>query len=147
MKKAATMAGFGDQRTYYYKNKLIDRQLHLGVDLASFARSPVQAANTGRVIFAQDLGIYGLSIVIDHGQGLFTMYGHLSSIDVTADQVINKGDTIGLTGKTGLAMGDHLHFGFLVHGIPANPVEWWDSHWIKDNIDKKLNMVEKLVEK
>ena len=147
MKKAATMAGFGDERIYYYKNKLIDRQLHLGIDLASFARSPVQAANTGRVIFAQDLGIYGLSIVIDHGQGLFTMYGHLSSIDVAVDQIINKGDIIGLTGTTGLAMGDHLHFGFLIHGVPVNPVEWWDAHWIKDNIHKKLSMVEKLVEK
>jgi len=147
MKKAATMAGFCDQRIYYYKNKVIDRQLHMGVDLASFARSPVQAANTGRVIFAQDLGIYGLTIVIEHGQGLFTMYGHLSSIDVAVDQVINKGDIIGVTGTTGLAMGDHLHFGFLVHGVPVNPVEWWDAHWIEDNIHKKLSMVEKFVEK
>jgi len=143
MKKAATMAGFCDQRSYFYKNKLIDRQLHMGVDLASFARSPVQAANTGKVIFAQDLGIYGLTIVIDHGQGLFTMYGHLSSIDVAVDQIINKGEIIGVTGTTGLAMGDHLHFGFLVHGVPVNPKEWWDSHWIKDNIHKKLSMVEK----
>jgi hypothetical protein len=147
MKKAATMAGFGDERIYYYKNKVIDRQLHMGVDLASFAGSPVQAANTGRVIFAQDLGIYGLTIVIEHGQGLFTMYGHLSSIDVAVDQVINKGDIIGVTGTTGLAMGDHLHFGFLIHGVPVNPVEWWDAHWIKDNVHKKLSMVEKLVEK
>ena len=147
MKKAATMAGFGDERIYYYKNKAVDRQRHLGVDLASFARSPVQASNTGEVIFAKDLGIYGLTIVIDHGQGLFTMYGHLSSIDVAVDQAINKGDIIGVSGATGLAMGDHLHFGFLVHGIPVNPVEWWDAHWIDDNIHKKLSMVEKLVEK
>ena len=147
MKKAATMAGFGDERIYYYKNKAVDRQRHLGVDLASFARSPVQASNTGEVIFAKDLGIYGLTIVIDHGQGLFTMYSHLSSIDVAVDQAINKGDIIGVSGATGLAMGDHLHFGFLVHGIPVNPVEWWDAHWIDDNIHKKLSMVEKLVEK
>ena len=147
MKKAATMATFGDERTYYYKNNVVDRQLHMGIDLASFARSPVQAANTGRVIFAKDLGIYGLTIVIDHGQGLATMYGHLSSIDVAVDQVINKGDIIGITGTTGLAIGDHLHFGFLVHGVPVNPVEWWDAHWIKDNILKKLSMAEKLVEK
>ena len=147
MKKAATMAGFGDERIYYYKNKAVDRQRHLGVDLASFARSPVQASNAGRVIFAKDIGIYGLTIVIDHGQGLFTMYSHLSSIDVAVDQAINKGDIIGVSGATGLAMGDHLHFGFLVHGIPVNPVEWWDAHWIDDNIHKKLSMVEKLVDK
>ena len=147
MKKAATMARFGDQRIYYYKNKVIDRQVHMGVDLASLARSPVQASNTGRVIFAQDLGIYGLTVVIDHGQGLATMYGHLSSTDVSVGQDINKGDIIGVTGTTGLAMGDHLHFGFLVHGVPVNPVEWWDTHWIKDNIDRKLSMIEKLAEK
>ena len=147
MKKAATMAGFGDERIYYYKNKAVDRQRHLGVDLASFARSPVQASNTGEVIFSKDIGIYGLTIVIDHGQGLFTMYSHLSSIDVAVDQAINKGDIIGVSGATGLAMGDHLHFGFLVHGIPVNPVEWWDAHWIDDNIHKKLSMVEKLVDK
>ncbi|RLB27615.1 MAG: M23 family peptidase, partial [Deltaproteobacteria bacterium] len=118
-----------------------------GVDLASFARSNVQAANTGRVIFAQDLGIYGLTVVIDHGQGLFSMYGHLSSIDVTVDQSITKGDNIGATGTTGLATGDHLHFGFLVHGIAVNPIEWWDSHWIKDNIYRKLSMLDKIIEK
>ena len=147
MKKAATMATFGDQRTYYYKNKAIDKQIHLGVDLASLANSPVQAANNGRVIFAQDLGIYGLTIVIGHGQGLFTMYGHLSSINVDVDQVLHKGDIIGVTGTSGLAMGDHLHFGFLVHGIPVNPIEWWDSNWIDDNINRKLDRVEKFVKK
>jgi len=80
-------------------------------------------------------------------EGLLTMYSHLSSIDVAVDQAINKGDIIGVSGATGLAMGDHLHFGFLVHGIPVNPVEWWDAHWIDDNIQKKLSMVEKLVDK
>ncbi len=147
MKNAATMATFGDQRIYYYKGKLIDRAVHLGVDLASLATSPVQAANTGRVIFAQDLGIYGLTVVIDHGQGLYTLYGHLSSIDVTFGQPVTKGDTIGITGTTGLATGDHLHFGFLVHGVPVNPIEWWDSHWIKDNIYRKLSMLDKIIEK
>jgi murein DD-endopeptidase MepM/ murein hydrolase activator NlpD len=146
MKKAATMATFGDRRIYYYQNKIIDRQLHLGIDLASLAQSTVQAANNGRVVFAQDLGIYGLTIVIDHGQGLFTLYGHLSSIETAVDQEVNKGDIIGVTGTTGLAMGDHLHFGFLVHGIPVNPIEWWDTHWIRDNIERKLQHIEKLTE-
>ena len=147
MKNAATMAKFADQRSYYYKGKLIDKAVHLGVDLASLARSPVQAANSGSVIYAQDLGIYGLTVVIDHGQGLYTMYSHLSRIDVDVDQSVTKGDTIGATGNTGLATGDHLHFGFIVHGVPVNPIEWWDSHWIRDNIYKKLNIVDKLTEK
>jgi hypothetical protein len=144
MKNAATMATFGDKRTYYYKGEVVDKAVHGGVDLASLARSPIQAANSGRVVFAKDLGIYGRAVIIDHGQGLFTLYGHLSEIDVAVDQLVAKGDKIGTSGSTGLATGDHLHFGFLVHGIPVNPVEWWDPHWIKDNIYRKLGATDKL---
>ena len=143
MKNAATMAAFGEHRNYYYKGKVVDEVVHLGVDLASLARSPVQASNTGKVIFAQDLGIYGLTVVLDHGQGLYTIYAHLSRIDAKVGQFINKGDTIGFTGQTGLATGDHLHFGFMVNGVFVNPIEWWDPHWIKDNIYRKLNMIDK----
>ena len=147
MKNAATMANFGDRRIYYYKGKLVDEGVHLGVDLASLARSPIQASNSGRVIFAQDLGIYGLTVVIDHGQGLYTMYGHLSSIEIAVGQLVAKGEAIGVSGTTGLATGDHLHFGFLVRGVPVNPIEWWDSHWIRDNIYRKFAMIDKLGEK
>ena len=138
MKNAATMASFGDERDYYYKGKLLDKAVHLGVDLASLARSPIRASNTGRVVFAQDLGIYGNTVVIDHGQGLCTLYGHLNTIEVSVDQLVTKGETIGASGTTGLATGDHLHFGFLVHGVPVNPIEWWDGHWIRDNVERKL---------
>ena len=147
MKNAATMALFGDQRVYYHGGKIIDRSVHLGVDLASLARAPVQAANAGRVVLAQDLGIYGKSVLIDHGQGLSTLYGHLSGISVTVGQSVAKGEIIGNTGKTGLATGDHLHFGFLVHGVPVNPIEWWDAHWIQDNIERKLRNLDNLIQK
>jgi hypothetical protein len=143
MKNAATMASFGDERDYYYKGKLLDKAVHLGVDLASLASSPVEASNSGKVVFAEDLGIYGNTVVIDHGQGLFTMYGHLNTIEVVVDQLVNKGETIGASGTTGLATGDHLHFGFLVHGVPVNPIEWWDGHWIRDNVERKLATVTK----
>jgi murein DD-endopeptidase MepM/ murein hydrolase activator NlpD len=139
MKNAATMAKFADRRIYYYGGNIVDRASHLGIDLASLANSPVQAANTGKVIFAQDLYIYGQTVIIDHGQGLYTLYGHLSDISAAVGQTVTKGDIIGTTGTTGLSMGDHLHFGFLIHGVPVNPIEWWDSHWIKDNIYKKLD--------
>lgn len=146
MKNAATMATFGDEREYFYNGKLVDKEYHLGIDLASLAMAPVQASNSGNIIYAGDLGIYGQTVVIDHGQGLYTIYGHLSTIDVKNSQAVQKGDVIGLSGSTGLATGDHLHFGFLVQGIPVNPIEWWDSHWIKDNIDRKLSMVKVLDE-
>ena len=142
LKNAAAMARFADHRSYYHKGEKVDEQIHLGVDLASLAHSPIQAANHGRVLFAGRNGIYGLTIALDHGQGLFTIYGHLSKIEVTLDQEVKKGDVIGLTGQTGLAGGDHLHYGVFVNGIFVNPIEWWDGHWIKDNITRKLALLE-----
>jgi murein DD-endopeptidase MepM/ murein hydrolase activator NlpD len=147
MKNAATMSQFGDQRIYYYKGKTVDKSVHLGVDLASLAQAPVQAANNGKIILTRDIGIYGNSVVIDHGQGLCSLYSHLSSIKVAEGQTVGKGEIIGNTGKSGLATGDHLHFGVLVHGVPVNPIEWWDDHWIHDNVDRKLQDAGKLIEK
>ena len=136
------MARYGDKRLYFYKGKKIDEQFHLGVDLASLANSPVMAANGGRIVFAEKLGIYGLAVVIDHGQGLTSLYAHLSNIDVASDQTVKKGDVIGQTGRTGLAAGDHLHFSVMVHGVPVNPIEWWDDHWIQDNVMRKLALLQ-----
>jgi len=141
LKNAATMARFGDRRLYYYNGKVIDEQVHMGVDLASLAASKVDAANNGRIIFADRLGIYGLTVVIDHGQGLASTYSHLSSINVKPGQTVAKGDVIALTGQTGLAGGDHLHFGMMVSGLFVNPIEWWDPHWIKDNVTRKLDLM------
>ncbi len=138
LKNAANMAGFGDLRSYYYKGEKIDQQVHMGVDLASLANARVQAANSGLVVFADRMGIYGFTVVLDHGQGLATVYSHLSSIEVELGKHVTKGDIIGLTGQTGLAGGDHLHFGIMVGGIFVNPIEWWDRHWIRDNITRKL---------
>ncbi len=143
LKNAANMARFADHRLYYYKGKKIDEQTHMGVDLASLANSNVQAANNGRVIFSDHLGIYGLTVIIDHGQGLASVYSHLSKTDVELDQEVMKGEVIGLTGQTGLAGGDHLHFGVMVNGIFVNPIEWWDPHWIQDNVTGKLALLNK----
>ena len=138
LENAATMAKFGDRRLYYYNGKMIDEQIHMGIDLASLANSKVGAVNNGRVIFADRLGIYGLTVVLDHGQGLASTYSHLSNIDVKPGQTVAKGDVVALTGQTGLAGGDHLHFGMMVNGLFVNPIEWWDSHWIQDNVTRKL---------
>lgn len=137
-----TMARFADHRFYYYRGQRVDDKFHLGVDLASLANAPVLASNSGNVILADRLGIYGLAVVIDHGQGLASIYGHLSKIDVSPGQAVKKGEPIGLTGDTGLAGGDHLHFSIMLQGIFVNPVEWWDPHWIADNVTKKLSLVE-----
>ncbi len=132
------MAGYGDARTYVYDGQEIDTQTHLGVDLASLAQSPVPAANAGKVAFAGDLGIYGGTVILDHGQGLFSLYAHLSRIDVEKGKDVARGGALGLTGSTGMAGGDHLHFAMIVQGVFVNPVEWWDAHWIRDNVELKL---------
>ncbi|MBU3979706.1 MAG: M23 family metallopeptidase [Proteobacteria bacterium] len=137
--KSANKAGFADNRVYQYKNEIIDRQIHLGIDLASLAHSPVQAANKGKVVFAGSIGIYGKTVIIDHGFGLHSMYAHLSSYNVEEKQMVSKGEIIGITGITGLAGGDHLHYSILIHNTFVNPVEWWDKEWIKNNISSKID--------
>jgi murein DD-endopeptidase MepM/ murein hydrolase activator NlpD len=131
-------ASFADHRTYFYKGKEVDRQVHLGFDLAVTARVPIVAANDGKVLHASWLGIYGNCVIIDHGDGVQSLYGHLSSFDVKTGDAVTKGQTIGRSGMTGLAGGDHLHFTMLVGGRAVNPVEWWDPHWITDRVERKL---------
>jgi len=141
---SAKMAGYADHREYEYNGRAIDKQVHLGIDLASVAHSPVPAANAGKVVFAGDLGIYGKMVMIDHGFGLLSSYAHLSAFKVKEGQVVNKGEVVGLTGTTGLAGGDHLHFGMLVHNTFVDPVEWWDANWIKNNISTKIETIKSL---
>lgn len=135
---AAPKAGFGDSRTYMYKNQKIDDETHLGVDLASLENAQIPAANSGKVVFTGFFGIYGNAVVIDHGWGLQTIYSHMSQISVKEGDEVKKGEVIGNTGATGLAGGDHLHFGVILDGIEIQPIEWWDPHWIKDNITSKF---------
>jgi murein DD-endopeptidase MepM/ murein hydrolase activator NlpD len=137
-KNNAVESAFADQRTYLYKGKEVDKQVHLGFDLASLSNSPVPAANRGKVLFADELGIYGNCVIIDHGMGLQSLYAHLSSIEVQVGQMVEKEQTLGRSGMTGLAGGDHLHFTMLLQGRMVNPVEWWDAHWIEDRILRKL---------
>lgn len=129
---------FADDRTYTWQGKKVDEETHLGFDLAKVAHSPIPASNDGKVIWAHDLGIYGNCVVIDHGYGLQSIYGHMSEFLVKPGDVVRKGQIIGKTGSTGLAGGDHLHFSMQLDGVEVNPVEWWDPHWVRDRILSKL---------
>ena len=131
-------AAFADHRSYVYGGKVIDHQDHLGFDLAVTANHPIEAANDGLVMLGKYFGIYGNTVVIDHGYGLMSLYAHLSSIDVKPGDVVKRGQVLGRSGATGLAGGDHLHFSVLVQGVPVNPLEWWDAHWIHDRIESKF---------
>jgi murein DD-endopeptidase MepM/ murein hydrolase activator NlpD len=129
---------FAAHRTYYYQDREVDQQDHLGYDLASVKRAPIEAANSGRVVLARYFGIYGNTVVLDHGYGLMTLYAHLSSIEVEPGQEVERGQVLGRSGETGLAGGDHLHFTVLLQGEPVDPVEWFDAKWIRDRLVRKL---------
>jgi len=131
-------ANFADRRTYTWNGAPIDTAYHLGYDLSVTKHIPVEAANSGVVAFTGDLGIYGNTVIVDHGLGLFTLYSHLSSIGVKEGDSVTKRQILGNSGETGLAAGDHLHFGVYLDGVAVLPVEWWDAKWIGDNITPKL---------
>jgi murein DD-endopeptidase MepM/ murein hydrolase activator NlpD len=137
---ASTEATFADTRNYMYQGKKIDQQTHLGYDLAVTQHVGVQASNDGQVVYAAPLGIYGNCIVVDHGYGLQTIYGHLSRIDVHEGDMVKRGQVMGLSGMTGMAGGDHIHFSMQLDGVQIDPREWWDPHWIKDHIAKRVDL-------
>jgi len=138
MHNAQVMSAFADRRTYYFEGQEVDQQDHLGFDLASVKRAPIEAANAGQVVLARYFGIYGNTVVVDHGYGLQSLYAHLSEISVSEGEVVERGQIVGLSGETGLAGGDHLHFTMLLHGLAINPREWWDAHWLTDRLKLKL---------
>jgi murein DD-endopeptidase MepM/ murein hydrolase activator NlpD len=131
-------ANFADQRTYVYQGQPIDTAYHVGYDLSVTKNYPAEAANSGTVAFTGPLGIYGNTVILDHGLGLYTLYSHLNSIDVKVGDAVKQRQPLGKTGETGLAAGDHLHFGVYLDGVAILPVEWWDPKWIEDNIAPKL---------
>ncbi len=135
LRNSKVLSRYGERRKYTYRGKLISKSWHLGYDLASVKNAKVVAANSGRVVFAGDLGIYGNTIIIDHGYGLMSLYAHLADFKVKEGDIVRKGQVIGYTDTTGLAFGDHLHFGILVDGYEVTPLEWWDRKWIRTRIE------------
>jgi murein DD-endopeptidase MepM/ murein hydrolase activator NlpD len=94
------------------------------VDISAGIGCPVIAPADGIVTFADFLGGYGRAINVDHGHGISTRYGHLSSFAVTAGQYIHRGDTIGYVGASGRATGPHLHYEVRINDVPVNPYKY-----------------------
>lgn len=142
-----TFASYGERRHYFYKGKKIDEAWHLGADWASVKKAKIFTSNDGKVIFNDYLGIYGNTVIIDHGFGLATLYAHTSRSNVILNQEVKAGDYIANTGSTGAVFGDHLHFGVLVQGIEVNPDEWMSKFWVRENITKIIENAMKVVKK
>lgn len=144
--RSKKVASFGDTRYFYKdKKKSISKSYHLGLDLASIKHDNI-FSNYGKIIFTGYNGIYGNMVLVEHGLGLKSVYGHCSSILAKQNNIISNKTIIAKTGKTGLALGDHLHFGIILHETSVRPEEWIDQHWIDDNINKVLKKADLLIE-
>jgi murein DD-endopeptidase MepM/ murein hydrolase activator NlpD len=129
--KGKAEARYGDHRTYRIGRKAVSTEWHLGVDMASVKNAPVPAGNDGKVVYAGKLGIYGNVVAVDHGLSVQSVYAHLSSSDVRVGEAVKRGQTIGKSGMTGMAGGDHLHMGIMIAGVFADPVEWSFASWME----------------
>jgi murein DD-endopeptidase MepM/ murein hydrolase activator NlpD len=148
LRNGQKVASYGDERHYYYKNKdhKVSHSFHVGYDLASTRMATIKTSNAGTVVYANENGIYGNMPMIDHGLGLYSLYGHCSQLLVNEGDEVSVGQAIAKTGVSGLALGDHLHFGLLVQGIEVRPVEWFDQSWIRKNIDNIFKAADKIIE-
>ncbi|MPV79927.1 peptidoglycan DD-metalloendopeptidase family protein [Campylobacter hepaticus] len=145
LKNGMKVADFADHRYYSYNGQFISDSYHMGLDLASVAQAPIISNNEGKVVFAQENGIYGLNLILYHGFGVYSLYGHCSSKNINLDEEVARQSIIAKTGTSGLALGDHLHFGILIQGVETRPEQWQDKKWIEDNIYNVLNEGKKII--
>ncbi|MFN7160697.1 MAG: peptidoglycan DD-metalloendopeptidase family protein [Candidatus Gracilibacteria bacterium] len=117
--------GFGD--TVYINGSLSGS--HFGIDYANKTGTPVHASNNGKIVLSDYTPSYGHTVIIDHGQNVFTMYMHMSERKTAKDDMVKKGDVIGLVGATGIATGPHLHFTHFIGDVIVDSREWYEGKY------------------
>ena len=147
LKNGKVVASYGDHRYYKYHDKVISEAYHLGIDLASVKMADILITNPGVVVFANYNGIYGNNLIVYHGLGLYSLYGHCSQLLVQKGDILNAWEVAAKTGATGLALGDHLHFSILIQGIFVRPAEWMDAKWMQTNITDVIEGAKKMIDK
>ncbi|WP_373000523.1 M23 family metallopeptidase [Sulfurimonas sp.] len=147
LKNAQVVATFGDHRKYSYEGNPVSESYHLGLDMASNAQAQIKPQNSGNVVYSDYNGIYGNMPIIHHGLGLYTLYGHCSSVNVNSGDFANAKDNVANTGKSGYAMGDHLHFGVLIQGVEVRPAEWMDKEWMQLNISDVIKNAKQIIDR
>lgn len=125
---------FGEHRSFILNKKTVRESYHYGMDMVSTTNDGIFASNGGKVVFTGYNGGEGNMVLIDHSLGLYTLYCHMSEIYVKKDARIISGEIIGVTGDTGYALGEHLHFSVIIQGVFVSPVEWMNAGWVNRNI-------------
>jgi murein DD-endopeptidase MepM/ murein hydrolase activator NlpD len=121
--RSAIASEFGHRRDPFTN----EREFHEGVDLTASHGTPVKAPAAGAVAHAGNHGGYGLAVIVDHGSGVQTLYGHLSRVSVKHGERVARGQLLGHAGNTGRSTGAHLHYEVMVRGRPVNPRSYlWD---------------------
>jgi murein DD-endopeptidase MepM/ murein hydrolase activator NlpD len=147
LKGSVPVASFGDHRKYFYEGEFVSESYHLGLDMASTKMAPVYSSNSGEIVFNDYNGVYGLSPIVSHGFGLYTIYSHCSTAPFKVGEYVDDYSVVGKSGTTGLAFGDHLHFGIYVQGVEVRPEEWMDKKWMKTNITDVIASAKKIIER
>ncbi len=117
-------AGFGDVRRYVYPNGDSERSVHAGIDWAVVAGTAVKACARGKVLLVADREVTGKTVVVEHLPGLYSLYFHLSAIEVAVGAVVERGERIALSGSTGMSTGPHLHWELRAMGEAVDPERW-----------------------
>ena len=120
--KTRISARFGDQRRFLYTDGGSARDYHRGIDFAVPVGTKVAATGNGRVAFVADRELTGTTVVLEHAPGVYSVYFHLSRALVAQDETVMAGQTIALSGATGLVTGPHLHWEFRVDGVSVDPM-------------------------
>ncbi len=124
--KGPIVGEFGLKRM---RNKTINAGFHKGYDIKAPSGTPIHAPAAGTVLMAATLKAHGKTVLINHGQGVMTIYLHMKSMSVVPDQKVVKGQKLGLVGSTGLSTAPHVHWGFYVHGVAVDAKPWTENEY------------------
>ena len=135
---------YGEYLDFCYNGESIGTTFKQGYEFKTYGDSPeVLAVNDGIVSFSYDLGVYGRCVGVDHGLGLFSIYGYLDSATVKKGESVSANQKIGVAGTSGLARGTQVYFEMRVHGVAVDPREWWDQQWYYGHVTAKINEVKR----
>jgi murein DD-endopeptidase MepM/ murein hydrolase activator NlpD len=137
------IVGFGDSQLFKLNGITAGKFQSRGVTWTNLKDDKIRAANTGKVVFTGSNGVYGNAVVIDHGFGLSSFYAHLDTILVRVGDKVSKSTVIGRAGTSGLMAQQSLHFQLRLHGVPIDPSPWWNTSWVRREIDRKLSSIKR----